>query len=324
MPEVSVVIPAYNSAKYLPETIESIISQSFKDIEIIIIDDASTDNTSDIIARINSSDIRYFRLEANHGGPSRPRNVGIQKAKGEFIAFCDSDDLFVPGRLSTAIKFLRNNPDIGMVFTDAQKFDEDTGADIGNFLNGYDLFHSLPKEKVAESCFIIASEDAFSCLFYENYIMPTGVTVRASVFETVGYFDETITNGDDRDMWFRISKDYPIGFIDKVGFKYRKRANSISTRGPELAINRSKVIRKQLNNNISPRLQKRCHKIIANNAYGIGYYYQSRGDMKNAKKHYCQSLVESFNWPALRGLFISILGKKIYFVLKKIKFSRNK
>lgn len=318
MPKVSVVIPAYNSAKYLPETIESIISQSFKDIEIIIVDDASTDNTSDIIARINSSDIRYVRLEENHGGPSRPRNIGIQKAKGEFIAFCDSDDLFVPGRLSTAIKFLRNNPDMGMVFTDAQKFDEITGADIGgNFLNGYNLFHALPKKEVAKNCFAISSKDAYSCLFFENYILTCGVTVRASVFQKVGYFDETITNGDDKDMWFRISKDYPIGFIDKIGFKYRKRGNSISTRGPELAINRSKVIQKQLNNNISPSLQKRCHEMIANNTYGIGYYYQSRGEMENARKHYCQSLVESFNWPALRGLFISILGKKIYFVLKK-------
>jgi len=317
MPKVSVVIPTYNSAKYLPETINSILSQDYDELEIIVVDDHSTDNTKETIKELTSSKIRYICLEKNHGGPSKPRNVGVKAAKGKYVAFCDSDDVYASSRIKDAVQFLCNNPELGMVFTDEQKFNELTDEDFGNFLKEYDLFHALPKKKVAENYFVIDSDHAFSCLFYENYIMPSGVTVPVSVFQKIGYFDETITNGDDRDMWFRISKIYPVGFINKIGFKYRKRENSISSRGYELAINRSKVIRKQLETDLSPALRKRCYEIIANNMYGIGYYYQSRGEMKDARKHYFQSLLESFNWPALRGLFISVLGKKIYFSLKK-------
>lgn len=205
-----------------------------------------------------------------------------------------------------------------MVFTDAQKFDEDTGADIGNFLNGYDLFHSLSKEKAAESCFIIASEDAFSCLFYENYIMPTGVTVPASVLKRVGPFDEELKNGDDRDLWYRITKEYPIGFINQIGFRYRIRLNSISTRGPELAKNKIKVIKKQMRSNLSAKLKNRCKKNIAKNLFGIGYYYQKSGNIKSARSYYKESINYHPNFPSIKGYFITMLGKSIYKTIKKI------
>jgi len=246
MPIVSVVIPTYNAAKYLPETINSVLEQDFDDLEIIVVDDKSTDNTKKVLNEIGSDKIRYYRLEENHGGPSLPRSIGVKEAKGEFIALCDSDDLFAPGRLSSAVKFLRNYPELGMVFTDEQKFDGATGKDLGNFLEGYEIFHTLPRKEVAGNCFVIASDDAFSCLFFENYVMPSGVTVRSSIFKDIGCFDETLTNGDDRDMWFRITRKYPIGFINKIGFRYRVRASSISGRGPSLAENRTRVLRKQI------------------------------------------------------------------------------
>jgi len=323
MPKVSIVIPTYNSARYLPETINSILSQDFDDFEIIVVDDHSTDDTKKVIKELKCNKIRYIFLEKNHGGPSKPRNIGVKAAQGKYIAFCDSDDLFLHGRISSGVQLLDDNQDLGMSFTDEEKFSETTGKDLGNFLKEYDLFHALPKKKVAKNYFVINSTHAYSCLFYENYIIPSGVTVPASVFKAVGYFDETITNGDDKDMWFRIAKKFPIGFIDQIGFKYRKRLNSISTRGPELAINRSKVIRKQVNNDIPQSLQKRCHEMIASDSYGIGYYYQSHGDMKNARKYYFQSLMVSFNWAALRGIFISIIGRKIYLGLKKIKIGEK-
>lgn len=319
MPKVSVVVPTYNSAQYISETINSIIAQTYHDIEIIIVDDCSTDDTERVVKSFSSDKIRYIRLTKNHGGPSKPRNVGIKAAKGKYIAFCDSDDMIMPDRIESSVKLFDKHPELGMTFSDEQKFSEVTGEDLGNFLREYDLFHSLPKEKASENCFIIASKDAFPCLFYENYIMPSGVTVRSSIFQKVGYFDETITNGDDWDMWFRISQKFPVGFVDKIGFRYRVRTNSISGRGPELAENRSQVIRKQLETGISIKLQKRCHELIGMNNYGIGYYFQMRGEMEEARKYYLQSLHEYFNWSALKGIFISMLGKKIYLDLKEMK-----
>lgn len=326
MPLVSVVIPTYNSAHYLPETIASIQAQDFDDFEIIIVDDRSTDNTKEVIAGLDAGDIRYYCLDANHGGPSRPRNVGIRNARGTFIAFCDSDDLLRPGRIGRAVKFLQSNPDLGLVFTNAKKFDDQTGTDLGEFLNNeYKMFHSLPKKQVGENSFLIAAKDAFSCLFYENFITtPSAVTVPKRIFEIVGLFDESLTNGDDWDMWFRISRLFPIVYIDEISFKYRIRAGSISKRGPILAINRSRVVKKQLSADLPIRLRKRCWKIVSRNDYGIGYYYQTLGEMRHARKYYRKSLRESFNLSAARGLLISMLGKKIYFWLKKMKDDRGK
>lgn len=317
MPTVSVIIPAYNAENYILETIESILTQSYKDFEIIVVDDKSTDNTKNIVMQIASDKIRYFCLDENHSGPSRPRNIGIKLALGKYIAFCDSDDLYTPNRLKSAVNFLESNGDLGMIFTDEQQFDDKTGKELGNFLHGYNLFHSLSKKKINENLYIIKSEDAFNCLFYENYILTCGVTCRRSIFTKIGYFDESLTNGDDRDMWFRITRKFSIGFIDDIGFRYRVREGSISGRGPELAVNRSKVIQKQINEGLPLRLQNRCRQIIAANTYGIGYYYQKEGKMSDARKYYIDSIKKKINLLAIKGLFITFLGRKIYFWLKK-------
>jgi len=318
MPLVSVIIPTYNSAHYLPETIASIQAQDFDDFEIIIVDDRSTDNTKEVIAGLAAGNIRYYCLDANHGGPSLPRKIGVEKSHGDFIAFCDSDDLFVPDRLSTAVTFLQNCPELAMVFTDVQKFDDGTGKVLGNFLDGYDRFHVLPKKKVGDNCFVITSDDAFPCLFFENYILTCGVTVRRTTFDTIGGFDETLTNGDDRDMWFRITRNFPIGFISKVGFMYRIRAGSISGRGPVLTANRSRVLRKQIAMGLPRDLYKRCRQMIAQNYFSCGYHFQVKGQMVKARNYYFQSLRTSLNREALKGILISLLGGKVYLALRKM------
>lgn len=319
MPIVSVVIPTYNAGKYLPATINSILEQDFDDLEIIVVDDQSTDNTEEVLNKIGSDKIFYYCLEENHGGPSRPRKIGIKEAKGEFIALCDSDDLFAPGRLNFAVKLLRNHPELGMVFTDEQKFDDATGKDLGNFLKGYDRFHALPKKQVEKDCFVIAPDNAFSCLFFENYIMPSGVTIRRSIFKDIGSFDETLTNGDDRDMWFRITRKYPIGFINKIGFRYRVRAGSISGRGATLSENRIRVLQKQMEASLPDYLHKRCQELIAQHYYSIGYNFQIQGQISKAREYYIESLRTSLNVIALKGVLITLLGGWSYAWLKNRK-----
>jgi len=316
MPKLSIVIPTYNSAKYLSETIDSAIAQDFLDFEVLVVDDCSTDNTKEIVLSYVDNRIKYLSLITNHGGPSRARNIGIKSAVGEFVALCDSDDICAPGRFQDAVDFLNMEKSIGMVFTDELKFNEETGANIGNFLQGYDRFKLLPKLEIAENFFVIKSNDAFSCLFFENFILPSGVVLRKEAVEHIGYFDESLTNGDDKDMWFRMTRNYPIGFINKIGCRYRVRVNSISRRGYSLAENRIKVLQHQLDLGLSVFLRKRCLKMIAINYYGIGHHFQSLGEMSSAREYYLRSLKASLNLSAMKGLFISLLGKRIYFYLK--------
>jgi glycosyltransferase involved in cell wall biosynthesis len=316
-PSISIVIPTYNASKYITDTVNSILNQDFDDYEIIIVDDNSTDNTYEIIKNLSSAKIKYYRLDQNHGGPSLPRNIGIKKSRSKYIAFCDSDDLFAPDRLSSSVDFLNKHNEVGMVFMNETKFDDTTGTEIGDFLKEYDRFHNLPKTKADDNYYLIQSQDAFSCLLYENYIMPSGVTVPSVVFKDVGLFDEELKNGDDGDMWLRISKKYPIGFINKIGFKYRIRANSISTRGPSLFENRIKVMNKLLASGVPAKLEKRCKVKISNYHWGIGYHYQKLGQLQKARHHYLMSLKQSINTAAIKGTIISMIGKRLFNALNK-------
>lgn len=324
MPFVSVVVPTYNAAKYLPETIYSILEQDFDDIEIIVVDDCSTDNIKEVLDGICTDKIRYFGLETNHGGPSLPRNLGIQKARGEFIALCDSDDLFCPGRISSAVQLLLGHPELALVFTDEQKFDDTSGKIIGNFLDNYDQFRGLPKQEIGDDYFIIKSENAFSCLLRENYIMPSGVTIRRSILKDIGGFDETLTNGDDWDLWFRITRIFPIGYIDKIGFRYRIRSDGVSGRGPSLAKNRIRVLQKQMETELPETIFSQFQKKLALHYFGIGYHYQNNGEMEHARKYYFESLKTTTNLPAIKGILISLLGKHIFLKLKQVKERLNR
>jgi glycosyltransferase involved in cell wall biosynthesis len=319
MPLVSVVIPTYNSAQYLPDTIESVLSQSWQDFEIIIVDDGSTDNTQEVVAVFNSNKIRYIRQESS-GGPSKPRNVGIHHARGKYISFCDSDDLMSRDKLSEAVAFLERYSDLGLLFNNFMVFNERGDSFPGTFLDGYQTFWNLPKKRVGEKWFIIESALAYKGLFWENFIGTSGTVVPKSVFQSIGGFDESIGSGEDRDMWFRITRRYAIGYLDIVGHQYRRRETGITGRGGiAFALSPVRVMRKQLETGLPPSLQNRAHCNIARAMFELGYHWQCLGDFKQARIHYWSSLKESFSVVALKGLLVSCLGKKLVAILKECR-----
>jgi len=167
-PLVSVVIPTYNSAQYLPESIESVLSQSWQDFEIIIVDDGSTDNTQEVVGAFKSIKIRYVRQE-HSGGPSRPRNVGIHHARGKYISLFDSDDLMSRHKLAEAVPFLEQYPDLGLLFANFEVCNERGDIFPGKFLDEFQTFRSLKKKKVGEKWFIIDSALAYENLFAINF-----------------------------------------------------------------------------------------------------------------------------------------------------------
>ena len=323
MVKVSVVVPTYNAAPYIMETLQSILKQDYNDFEIVVVDDHSTDNTAEIINNLKDSRIKYKRLGKNHGGPSKPRNVGIRASKGKFIALCDSDDIMLPGRLRRTVDFLEMQKGLGLVFMKGQRFNSSKVGTLFPSSKEHVEFYNLQKRNVGKSFYIINSEDAFKCLVNETFLIPSGITIPNGIFKIVGDFDERLTNADDWDMWLRISNHYPIGFIDEIGFKYRVRSESVSTRGYLLAKNRIRVLRKHLKKfgKKSLRLSLRIRKRISDNLYSIGYAYQEQGNMKEARKYYLNSLKEYFNKISFRGFVITLLGASIVRFLKK--YARN-
>ena len=319
VPLVSVVIPTYNSAQYLPETIESVLWQSWQDFEIIIVDDGSTDNTQEVVGAFKSNKIRYIRQE-NSGGPSKPRNVGIHHARGKYISLFDSDDIMSKNKLEEAVAFLERHSDLGFLFANFVVCNERGESFPGTHLDEYQTFRDLPKEQVGEKWFIIESALAYKSLFFQNYIGTSGTVVPKEVFLSVGKFDESLAGPEDRDMWLRITKRHAIGYLDIIGHQYRRRETGITGRGGGvLSPHRIRVMRKQLETGLPPSLQRHARRNIAHLMFELGYYYRSVGDFKQARSNYWSSLKESFSVGALKGLLVSYLGKRLVTFLKECR-----
>lgn len=205
---ISVIIPTYNCDKYIRETINSVLCQTYKDFEVIVVDDGSTDGTRDIIER-SFPNVRYhYTLNQ---GVSRARNYGIRKAQGEFVAFLDADDFWLPEKLEKQIKVLEADPDLMMVFTDILYFNEN-GTDTNQYSN---------RERLMKG-------DVVTNIFLKSGVGTSSVMVRKSVFEKIGVFEEGLRAAEDDNLWLRIALNFKINLIDEVLVHYRITEVSLS------------------------------------------------------------------------------------------------
>jgi glycosyltransferase involved in cell wall biosynthesis len=323
MPQVSIVIPTYNAAKYLSRSLSSVLNQTYKDFEIIVVDDGSKDNTEEVVKSfMNLCDIKYIYQE-NSGGPSKPRNVGIKNAKSDYIVLFDADDMLMPDCLASCKELIEKRSELGLVFTNFSKCNENGHITQNSVLDGYDFFQDLKKIKLGQNRYVIPKKTAFSALIYGDFI-GRGVIVPKKIFHLIGYFDENLTNGQDKDMWLRVTREYDIGYIEMIGHYYREWDGAISKRdGIELSHNRIKVLEKQIEIGLSKKDKKTARGLIGINLYGIGYQYRKKGDMKRARKYYRKSLRQTFYRPSLQSLIISFIGIKNIELLRNMFYGKD-
>ena len=191
-PLVSVIIPTYNRGWILKEAIDSVLAQEFTDFELIVVDDGSTDNTQDIL---NSYKEDIVVLRQDNKGVSSARNRGIVSASGRFIAFLDSDDLWLPGKLFVQVDFFNANPEALICQT------EEIWIRNGIRVN--------PKKRHRKF-----SGNIFELSLYLCLVSPSAVMIKQSLFEKTGLFDESLPACEDYDMWLRVSCRYPVYLID--------------------------------------------------------------------------------------------------------------
>ena len=212
MPKVSIIMPVYNGAKYIGEAIESVLEQIFLDWELLIVDDGSTDETMNIIDRYREPRIRVF--QQGHQGEGAARNMALWGARGQYVAFLDSDDWLLPCALQLHVEFLDNNPDFNVVYSDGFGCDKD-GNPLGRFSKNR-LSHQVGD--VLETM-IIHSLYGGSC----------GVSFRRHVVTAHGFqFDETLTLATDWDFFIKLAEVARFGYIDMPTYKYRLHSSSIS------------------------------------------------------------------------------------------------
>ncbi|AFZ22701.1 glycosyl transferase [Cylindrospermum stagnale PCC 7417] len=209
---VSIVIPAYNSSRYLAETIEHVLSQTFFDYEVLIINDGSTDNTAEIATYYSQQDSRVKLFTQNNQGLSGARNAGIQIAQGEYIAFLDSDDHWLPHKLAAHMEHFARCPDLGLSFGRIEFMSFD-GKPTRKFSNSR-LFKLTPKH-----------------FYYENpVITPSNAVIRRSVLGQIGLFDRSLKVWEDMDLFLRAaSKGWKVEGINQVLVRYRNNQAGLSS-----------------------------------------------------------------------------------------------
>lgn len=208
-PGVSIIIPTYNSARYLPEALESAFNQTYGNIEIIVVNDGSTDDTRQIMDRFAS---RVTYIEQDNGGPARARNAGISRARGEYVAFLDADDLWMPHKLEEQMEIFRLYPGTRAVYCQVIRFDEASRKE----------FPPWPAR--------VYSGSVFEKLLLENFISMPSLVAEASVLREIGGFDERLNTAEDQNLYMRIAYKYEIRGISKALVRRREHQDSLSER----------------------------------------------------------------------------------------------
>lgn len=190
---VSVVIPAFNGAKYLGETIESILAQTYRPIEILVVDDGSTDATAEVAQRFGEP-VRYIRQQ--NAGTAAARNRAIAESRGEFIALLDQDDLWVPHKLERQIPRFSEDPRIGLVFAGIEFFDTKSGKITATYFPGDEL----------GLCDLLA-----------HVVLPVQtILFRRTALEKIGPFDTTLGGTDDWDIGIRMAAEYRMVGVNEI------------------------------------------------------------------------------------------------------------
>ncbi len=207
MPKVSIIIPTYNRAKLVTYAIESVLNQTYKNYEIIVVDDGSTDNTRELISKYGDK-VKYFYK--TNSGQGSARNFGIEKSVGEYIAFLDSDDLWLPERLKMGVVILEANKDVGLVYS-----------------NSYRLVDGKRMQRTYFDDYRPYNGFVFKQLFYQDFIPTTSVILRKQCFTKVGLFDGGLSPCEDYDMWLRISSCFQLEYIDKALVFHRRHSGNL-------------------------------------------------------------------------------------------------
>lgn len=206
-PRISTVIPAYNSADFLLQAINSILNQTQSVDEIIIVDDGSTDETKKILGHLDHQIVYIYQ---DNAGPSVARNKGIECAKGDWIAFLDADDQWVPTKIEKQLQLIKKNPGLALVAGDMAEINTRMKITVPSVLDKHGLKFFFEKN---QDCSV---PDAMNLLLKKNFI-PTGtVLVKKEALISVGPFNPRIRYGEDLELWAKLAAFHPIACIPEV------------------------------------------------------------------------------------------------------------
>jgi glycosyltransferase involved in cell wall biosynthesis len=291
VPLVTAAVPTYNRARFLPAALESVFAQTFRDYEVVVVDDGSTDETPSVLAPYLER-IRYVRQE--NAGRSAARNACIRGAGGRYVSFLDSDDAWVPEKLELHVALLEARPEVGMVHGHVDVIDAD-GRPVPE---ATEFHHRL---------WSAANRNGTSYAGYalECRCFSSATTFRASVFERVGLYDESLAL-DDYELYLRVAMDFEIAFLERTVALYRSHGENMNPE--ELTLGQIQGAEKHLRliderPDVAERTQARrnLHAMLARS-------YNVLGDQRQARHHALRAVrPDSLGLEMLRRAAVSLL-----------------
>lgn len=237
---MSVIVPTYNRGYCVNTSIESALAQTYRDLEVIVIDDGSTDNTREVIAAAFGDEPRVKYVYQSNGGVSAARNHGIRLARGEYIALLDSDDIWKPWKTELQVRVLQERSEVGMVWTDMEAVNQDGQLVAPRFLRKmYGAYRWYPDdESLFPQSFLLSNSnkeyssmrppgkvcigDIFSPMMMGNLVHTSTVLMRRERLACVGFFPETFRHGgEDYPFHLRTCHEGPVAFVDVASIFYR-------------------------------------------------------------------------------------------------------
>ena len=209
MKDVSVIIPVYNASRFIRQTIESVLSQTYKNLELIIVDDGSTDDSPEIIKSFKDSRIVFIRQK--NKGVSAARNTAVAASSGKFIALLDHDDIWFPEKLEKQIPLFEKNPETGLVYSDIGYIDAD-GKQVSWMLKQFEPHRGYVLKE----------------LFLNDFIPCLTAVFRRDVLKKTGLFNEKYRFAEEYDLFLRIARYYQVDFVDEVLACYRVHETNLS------------------------------------------------------------------------------------------------
>jgi glycosyltransferase involved in cell wall biosynthesis len=292
MTKISVIIPTYNMASYLPEAIESVLAQTYKDLEIIVIDDGSTDNTKEVVVPYLN---RIQFLELANGGPSKARNCAIRRSSGEYVAFLDADDTWYPDKLERQMAIFSYRPNHNLVYSDALITSTNDSQEDR-------LWFSYKRR--------VKSGWVFSYLLNENFITLSSVIVKRDCLERAGLFDEDLKCWEGYDLWLRIAFENQIGIVNAPLFLKRLHgSNLLYTETLNWIIGLITIMKKWENEdlNLAEVDRKTINQKLKTHYARLAAYYLARGKPAEARPALKNSFGRGFTLNGLACLGLSML-----------------
>jgi glycosyltransferase involved in cell wall biosynthesis len=313
---VSVIIPTHNRATIIGAAIESVLAQSYRDVEIVIVDDGSTDDTRAVVERYGWP-VRY--VHQPNGGVSSARNFGFLHARGEFVALLDSDDAFLPWKIEAQVEMLRAHPEVGMVWTDMSAVDPDGRVVEERYLRTMYDAHALAHiERVLERAPSVGQRssnapsdlaaaptykgDLFSSMLLGNLVHTSTVLLRRDRLRRVGGFDTSLLHsGEDYEFHLRTCSHGPVAFIDAPSLRYRVGAADQLT-APRYGIYTAR-------NNLTTVLR---------------WLELGRGRIELPEQQVRRRLAQSFRWVGEAELALGDRGEARAYLWKSLRYVRDR